>query len=260
MRRRSTATGRDPRRRAGHTRAASSTDRVAAARRLVQPCKARGSSEELAARPRVARRRAVDGAGARDELAHLAAVLGLLLERELAVALLEGDAPVTSTSALKLERDVYLEDDGTELPLGSCAYTVEMWIRFDGQHSCFFGWGHEPNNGCIGAHFDGGFNHFWYANDLHCGGDQGVPGRWMHLVLRGDPEANKRVILIDGKQIGEDQPGEHDTDAAFWAPLSDVQHADTQQAAQHRFRRDAPERAAARGSLVCHRQRLPAAP
>ena len=25
----------------------------------------------------------------------------------------------------------------------------------------FFVWGHEPNNGCIGAHFEGGFNHFW---------------------------------------------------------------------------------------------------
>ena len=70
-----------------------------------------------------------------------------------------------------------------------------------------------------------------YANDLHCGGDQDVPGRWMHLVLRGDPETNKRAILIDGKQIGEDQPGQHDTKAAplfiggrfpiSWAPDHD---------------------------------------
>ena len=50
-------------------------------------------------------------------------------------------------------------------------------------------------------------------------------------MLRGDPETNKRAILIDGKQIGEDQPGQHDTKAAplfiggrfpiSWAPDHD---------------------------------------
>ena len=91
----------------------------------------------------------------------LGAPFNVPLTDDVRTALTAGDAAITPTSALKLARDVYLEDDGADLPLGNCAYTVEMWICFDGQHSCFFGWGHEPNNGCIGAHFEGGFNHFW---------------------------------------------------------------------------------------------------
>ena len=36
---------------------------------------------------------------------------------------------------------------------------MEFWIRFDGQRGCFVGFGHEPNNGCNGCHFEGAHCH-----------------------------------------------------------------------------------------------------
>ena len=124
-------------------------------------------------------------------------------------ALVQGEAAVVPTRALKFKKDIYLEDDGAELPLGNSDYTMEFWIRFDGEHGCFVGFGHEPENQCNGCHFEGhGFNHFWYANDLHPGdGGRELEKCWMHLVLRGDKTADKRAVLIDGKLIGDDEPG-----------------------------------------------------
>ena len=98
-------------------------------------------------------------------------------------ALTEGEAAVTPTGALAFKKDIYLEDDGTDLPLGNSDYTMEFWIRFSGKRGCFVGFGHEPENQCNGCHFEGhGFNHFWYANDLHSGdGGEELTSHWMHL-------------------------------------------------------------------------------
>ena len=160
---------------------------------------------------------------------------GVEMTEAVLTALTQGAAPVASTTALKFDKDVFLEDNGSEVPLGNSDYTMEFWIRFGGEHGCFVGWGHEPENGCNGCHFEGhGFNHFWYANDLHPGnGGRELEKCWMHLVLRGDKKANKRAVLIDGKLIGDDKPGEdvHDVKPAplfiggrfpiSWAPDHD---------------------------------------
>ena len=109
-----------------------------------------------------------------------------LLPRALTIgsrALTSGEAAVTPTRALSFKKDIYLEDDGTSLPLGNSDYTMEFWIRFAGERGCFVGFGEEPNNGCNGCCYEGdGFNHFWYANDLHSGDDdKELTSRWMHL-------------------------------------------------------------------------------
>ena len=109
-----------------------------------------------------------------------------VLPEPVRVALTAGQAAVLPTTALKFEKDIYLEDNGEGLPLGNAPYTVEFWVRFGGQHGCFAGWGVEPNNQCNGIHFNGGFNHFWYANDLHCGQGKIKTKRWQHVVMRGD--------------------------------------------------------------------------
>ena len=44
-------------------------------------------------------------------------------------------------ASLKFKKGVFLEDDGTALPLGNSDYTMEFWIRFDGERSCFVGFG-----------------------------------------------------------------------------------------------------------------------
>ena len=150
---------------------------------------------------------------------------GVEITAAVTTALTEGEAAVTSTTALKFKKDIFLEDDGTALPLGNSDYTMEFWIRFDGQHGCFVGFGHEPNNGCNGCHFEGahchalpllllacaaaraltalararvghGFNHFWYANDLHPGdGGEQLTERWMHLGENLDLSSQLRVNL-----------------------------------------------------------------
>ena len=136
------------------------------------------------------------------------------VSRDVCAALTAGDAAVVSSSALKFESDIYLEDDGSDLPLGNSAYTMEFWARFEGP-GCFVCFGHEPDNQCNGAHFDGNrINHFWYSNDLHCDHSEKLSSRWTHVVLRSDPANNKRVVLIDGKQIGEDAPGGRNTKTA----------------------------------------------
>ena len=80
---------------------------------------------------------------------------GVEITEAVTTALNEGEAAVTSTTALKFKKDVFLEDDGTALPLGNSDYTMEFWIRFDGERGCFVGFGHEPNNGCNGCHYEG---------------------------------------------------------------------------------------------------------
>ena len=80
---------------------------------------------------------------------------GVEITAAVTTALTEGEAAVTSTTALRFKKDIFLEDDGTALPLGNSDYTMEFWIRFDGERGCFVGFGHEPNNGCNGAIFEG---------------------------------------------------------------------------------------------------------
>ena len=124
-------------------------------------------------------------------------------------ALTAGDAPVTSTSALKFDDDIFLEDDGSELPReDDSAYTFEFWIRSDdGGVNAFISLGGEGQ--CCGGHFDSGnrIKNFWWGNDLHAQCDEEPNFRWVHLVLRADKQQNKRQLLADGKMIGEDAPG-----------------------------------------------------
>ena len=114
-------------------------------------------------------------------------------------ALTDGEAAVTPTRALKFKKDIYLKDDGKDLPLGNSDYTMEFWIRFDGERGCFVGFGHEPNNNSNGCHYEGkGFNHFWYSNDLHSGdGGEKLTSRWMHLGERfGTSSTEPRTLLL----------------------------------------------------------------
>ena len=67
-----------------------------------------------------------------------------MLPESVRVALTAGQAAVLPTTALKFEKDIYLEDNGEGLPLGNAPYTVEFWVRFGGQHGCFAGWGVTP--------------------------------------------------------------------------------------------------------------------
>jgi hypothetical protein len=112
--------------------------------------------------------------------------------------LIEGQARVVSTTALNFERDIYLEDDGSALPLGNSDYTMEFWIRFSSKDCSFIGFGHEPENLCNGCHFEGhGFNHFWYGNDLHSGdGGRNLEKCWMHLGAYAHAHLNHSLAIL----------------------------------------------------------------
>ena len=98
---------------------------------------------------------------------------------QLIAKLAEGRAPVTPTTALKFAGDIYLEDDGSDMPLGNTGYTVEIWCRLS-EKGCLFsyGAGHGRNRVC-GAHFEGhGFNHFWYVRR------RGTPGEGLLNLMK----------------------------------------------------------------------------
>ncbi|MFB6213616.1 MAG: FG-GAP-like repeat-containing protein [Candidatus Nanohaloarchaea archaeon] len=103
----------------------------------------------------------------------------------------------------------------SSLPTGNSAFTTSFWIKDLGSNEGdgIIHWGSNSGNSASGQEIrNGGWQHYFYSNDLNCYGIGLEDGRWHLAVVRFNPLQNNRSMFLDGELKCSDSPGDVSVD------------------------------------------------
>jgi hypothetical protein len=117
---------------------------------------------------------------------------------------------VFGTKAFEINGGEVVVSSPKDLPTGDSSFATVLWFKDLGtnDNDGIIHWGsNNPDSGSGQEVRDGGWQHYFFSNDLNCYNIGLQDGQWHMLTVSFDSETDSRKMFLDGNLRCRDNPG-----------------------------------------------------